>query len=156
MKMKINLESQNLAHILNLVLTWKFQLNFFHIRCHQLSTAVNSRWKWKSTWRAEIWCTYHLKCVYKTSSSSFSVSAVISYQQLSTAANYINLKSWNLAYITFGVKIKIKFLINKREEFNTYSVKPVLAELAKDTQLIWVELSLARSGLKAPFKNCTS
>ena len=42
----------------------------------------------------------------------------------------LNIKSWNLAYINFGVKIKIHFLINKWEEVNTYSVKPVLAELS--------------------------
>ena len=43
-------------------------------------------------------------------------------------------------------KIKIQFLINKLEEVNTYTVKPVLAELGKNTQLIWVELCLAQSG----------
>ena len=144
--MKINLENQYLAHIITLVCKLKIQLNFFHISCHPLSTAENSRWKWKSNKRAEIWCTYHLKGVYKTSSSSFSVSGVISYYQLSIAENYINLKSWILAHNTFGVKIEWKFLVNQREEVNTHSVKPVLAELVKNTQLIWVEISLARSG----------
>ena len=41
-KMKINLESWNLAHPSTLVFTRKFQLNFFHISHHQLSAAVNS------------------------------------------------------------------------------------------------------------------
>ena len=51
-----------------------------------------------------------------------------------------------MAYIIFGVKIKIQFLINNWVEVNTYSVKSVLAELGKNTQLVWVELSLAWSG----------
>ena len=51
-----------------------------------------------------------------------------------------------MAYNTFGLKIKIKSLINQWEEVNTYSVKPVLAEPGKNTQLSWVELSWAQSG----------
>ena len=38
-KMKIILECWNLAHPSTLVSTWKFQLIFFHISPHQLSTA---------------------------------------------------------------------------------------------------------------------
>ena len=42
---KWNLESWRFAHVSNLVCTWKFQSNFIHISCHQLSTAVNSWWQ---------------------------------------------------------------------------------------------------------------
>ena len=45
MKTKINLESWNLAKISPIECTWKFQSNFTHISCHQLSTAVNSWWQ---------------------------------------------------------------------------------------------------------------
>ena len=55
-------------------------------------------------------------------------------------------------HITFGVKLELKFSINKWE-VNTYSVKPILAELGKNTQLIWVELSLAWSGLFFPLSS---
>ena len=51
-----------------------------------------------------------------------------------------------MIYINFGVKITIQFLINKLEEVNTFLVKPALAEVGKNTQLIWVELSWAQSG----------
>ena len=43
------------------------------------------------------------------------------------------------------MKIPVNF-INKWEEVNTYSVKPVLAELGKNTQLSWVKLSWAQYG----------
>ena len=39
-----------------------------------------------------------------------------------------------------------RLIWKKIEEVNSYSVKPVLAELSKNNQLIWVELSLAWSG----------
>ena len=45
MKIKINLESRNLAKISPIECTWKLQSNFIHISCHQLSTAVKSWWQ---------------------------------------------------------------------------------------------------------------
>ena len=53
-----------------------------------------------------------------------------------------------MAHITFEVKLKFDFSIKKWEKVITYSVKPILAELGKNTQLIWVELSLAWSGFE--------
>ena len=32
--------------------------------------------------------------------------------------NYINLKSWNFAYITFGVKIQIQFLSTNEKKLS--------------------------------------
>ena len=60
----------------------------------------------------------------------------------------INLESWNLEHISTLVctwKFRL-IVINKWEEVNNYSVKPVLAEPGKNTQLSRVELSWAQSG----------
>ena len=113
--MKFKLESWNLAQVSTLVCTQKFQSNFFHISCHQLSTAVNSWW------------------------------------QLITVDENEN----QLRELKFGTSINIRLYIKIPVELfsyqlssavNSYSVKPILAELSKNTQLIWVELSLAWSG----------
>ena len=56
-------------------------------------------------------------------------------------------KEWKLGTYHFWGIIKNQFAINKWAEINNYSVKPISAELGKNTQLIWIELSLAWSGL---------
>ena len=66
------------------------------------------------------------------------LTAVNSWWQLSKADKSENLPR----------ELNFQFLFNKWEEVNSYSVKPVLAELGKKTQLIWVELSLAWSGFQ--------
>ena len=88
---------------INFSVHMKISVYFFFIAavisCQQLKTGDEN----ENQPRAEIWYMYYLKGVYKTSCSKFSVSAVISYQQLSTIVKNrwkkINLKSSNLAHI---------------------------------------------------------
>ena len=94
MKIKINLESWNLAKISPIECTWKFQSNFIHISCHQLSTAVNSWWQLikvdeiKNQPREPKFGMYITLSVYiKISVNFFFISAFISCQQLMKAAN---------------------------------------------------------------------
>ena len=115
MKIKINLESWNLAHISTLVCTWKFRLifinkweevNTYSVKPVLAELGKNTQLSWvELSWaQSGLFCiwnqnTYQLYCAHKNSNS-----------QLSTAENYINLKSWNFAYIIFRVKIQIRFL----------------------------------------------
>ena len=145
-KMKVNLESWNFAQVSALGCRWKFQSRFFCASCYQSSTLAQTTHL--------LGTCITLKVCIKHPSQHF-------LYQLSSAINscqkLVKIKSTELKFgthIAFGVKIKILILINKWEEVNSYPVKPVLAELGKNTRLIWVQLSLARSGLSGNF-NCS-
>ena len=117
-KMKINLESWNLAHISLLGCRWKFHLNFFPASCHQLSTAVESWWKLIiMKINLDSWNLAHISPLgYKWKSHYFFGTAIISFvcnscHQLLTTDDSENqhgeLKFWT--YITFRVVMKIPF-----------------------------------------------
>ena len=111
MKVKINLESWNLAKISQIEHTWKFQSNFIHISCHQLSTAVKSLWQLikvdenekqprELKFGAGINFSVYIKIPINFSFYQLSKNC----QQLITGGNMkkmkINLESWNLAQVS--------------------------------------------------------
>ena len=164
MKIKINLESWNLAKISPIECTWKFQSNFIHISCYQLSTAVNSWWQlitvdenWNQLRELKFGTSIKIRLYIKISVEFFSYqlsSAVNSGQQLITVDENEN-QPRKLKFgtsINFSVYMQIPvelFSYQLSSAVNSYSVKPILAELSKNTQLIWVELSLAWSGFNS-------
>ena len=159
--MKISLESWNSAKISPIECTWKFQSNFIHISCHQLSTAVNSWWQLikvdeiKNQPREPKFGMYITLSVYiKISVTFFSFqlsSAVNSWWKLLTVDEYENqsrkLKFGTYITLSMYMKIPVNFLVCYIFAKLSSCQQLVWARLGKNIQPIWVELSLAGSGL---------